>query len=161
MRGPYRVPVSFLIEVDDLSRAAVRELIGEHLGDMYATSPADSVHALDLEALRKPDVTFFTAWQGVTLLGCGALKELNPQEGELKTMRTAGAARGQGVGARMLTHLLDEATARGYERVSLETGTQPYFAAARRLYARHGFTECGPFGGYVEDPHSVFMTRAL
>jgi len=149
------------IEVDDLTRPPVRRLIAEHLGDMYATSPAESVHALDLEALRKPDVTFFTAWQGVTLLGCGALKELNPQAGELKTMRTARAARGQGIGARMLTHLLDEAAARGYARVSLETGTQPYFAAARRLYARHGFVECGPFEGYVEDPHSVFMTRTL
>jgi putative acetyltransferase len=95
------------------------------------------------------------------LLACGALKELNPREGELKTMRTALAARGRGVGARLLAYLLDEATARGYERVSLETGTQPYFAAARRLYARHGFVECGPFAGYVEDPHSIYMTRAL
>ena len=149
------------IEVDDLSRAAVRALIGEHLSDMYAESPAESVHALDLDALRKPDVTFWTAWSGPNLLACGALKELNPSEGELKTMRTAAAARGQGVGAAMLAHLLHEAAARGYRRVSLETGTQPYFAAARRLYARHGFVECGPFAGYVEDPFSTFMTREL
>jgi putative acetyltransferase len=150
-----------LFEVDDLNRAEVRRLVAEHLTDMYATSPAESVHALDLEALRKPDVTFWTAWSDGELLACGALKELNPREAEVKTMRTAAAARGRGVGARMLTHLLDEAKARGYERVSLETGSQPYFAAARRLYARHGFVECGPFVGYVEDPHSVFMTRAV
>jgi len=149
------------IEVDDLSRAAVRALIGEHLSDMYAESPAESVHALDLDALRKPDVTFWTAWSSPELLACGALKELNPREGELKTMRTSAAARGRGVGAGMLAHLLAEAAARGYERVSLETGTQPYFAAARRLYARHGFVECGPFADYVEDPYSVFMTRTL
>jgi putative acetyltransferase len=149
------------IEVDDLSRAPVLRLIGEHLSDMFATSPAESVHALDLDALRKPDVTFWTAWSGADLLACGALKELNPREGELKTMRTAPVARGKGVGARMLTHLLDEAAARGYERVSLETGPQPYFAAARRLYARHGFVECGPFGGYADDPFSTFMTRAV
>ncbi len=149
------------IEVDDLSRPSVRRLVAEHLTDMYDTSPADSVHALDLEALRKPDVTFWTAWSGPELLACGALKELNPREGELKTMRTTAGARGRGVGATMLTHLLDEARARGYERISLETGTQPYFAAARRLYARHGFVECGPFVGYVEDPYSVFMTRRL
>ena len=149
------------IEVDDLSRAAVRRLVGEHLSDMFAESPADSVHALDLDALRKPDVTFWTAWSGPELLACGALKELNPREGELKTMRTSAAARGRGVGAGVLAHLVDEAVARGYERVSLETGTQPYFAAARRLYARHGFVECGPFADYVEDPYSVFMTRTL
>jgi putative acetyltransferase len=149
------------IELDDLSRVPVRRLVAEHLSDMYATSPADSVHALDLDALLKPDVTFWTAWSDGELLGCGALKELNPREGELKTMRTTLAARGRGVGAGMLTHLLDEATARGYERVSLETGTQPYFAAARRLYARHGFVRCGPFGDYVEDPFSTFMTRTL
>ena len=149
------------IEVDDLSRASVQRLIAEHLSDMFATSPAESVHALDLDALRKPDVTFWTAWSGTELLACGALKELNPREGELKTMRTAAAARGKGVGARLLTHLLDEAVARGYERVSLETGTQPYFAAARRLYARHGFVECGPFGGYAEDRFSTYMTRAV
>jgi len=147
------------IEADDLSRAPVRQLIAEHLTDMFATSPAESVHALDLEALRKPDVTFWTAWDGSTLLGCGALKELTPLHGELKTMRTSRAARGRGVGSRMLAHLLEQAAARGYEQVWLETGPQPYFAAARRLYARHGFVECGPFGGYVEDPHSVFMTR--
>ena len=160
--GPDVASVSVLkIEVDDLSRAAVRRLVGEHLTDMFAESPIESVHALDLDALRKPDVTFWTAWSGSELLACGALKELNPSEGELKTMRTAAVARGQGVGAAMLAHLLHEATARGYRRVSLETGTQPYFAAARRLYARHGFVECGPFAGYVEDPFSTFMTREL
>jgi putative acetyltransferase len=149
------------IEADDLSRASVRELIAEHLTDMHATSPPESVHALDLTGLREPGVSFWTAWAGERLLGCGALKELSPRAGELKAMRTAGTARGQGVGAAMLGHLLDEARRRGYERVNLETGPQPYFAAARRLYARHGFVECGPFADYVDDPYSVFMTRPL
>lgn len=146
-----------------LDHPAVRELILEHLQDMHATSPPESIHALGLEALAGPDMTFFSAWLEPTevLAGCAALKELDPEHGEIKTMRTSAAARGQGVAARMLAHLLAVAGARGYTRLSLETGVEDYFAAARRLYARHGFTQCPPFGRYTPDPNSVFMTRFL
>lgn len=149
------------IEIDDLSGADVAALLAEHLTDMYATSPACSVHALDLEALRAPSVTVWTARDEGGLLGCGALKELGPRHGELKSMRTAASARGRGVGGAVLGHLLAVARERGYARVSLETGSQPFFAPAHRLYARHGFVECGPFGDYVPDPSSVFMTLEL
>lgn len=149
------------IELDDLSRAAVRRLLTEHLDDMAATSPPESRHALDLSGLRDPAVTVWTVWDGTALLGIGALKELAPTEGEIKSMRTAVSARGRGVAGRVLGHLLDEARRRGYERVSLETGSQEFFAPARRLYARHGFAPCPPFADYALDPHSVFFTLVL
>ncbi|WP_225726618.1 MULTISPECIES: GNAT family N-acetyltransferase [unclassified Nocardia] len=150
-----------LIVVDDLSGPAIAALLAQHLDDMYATSPAESVHALDLDALRKPEITFWSAWEGSELVGCGALKELDPTHGELKSMRTATAARGRGIASILLRHLIDQARERGYTRLSLETGTQPYFAPARRLYARNGFAECPPFADYTLDPNSVFMTLAL
>jgi len=149
------------IEADDLSRPAVRALIDEHLGDMHATSPPESIHALTHDDLQADHVSLWTVWDGERLLGCGALKELGDHEGEIKTMRTARDARGQGVGSAVLAYLLSEARRRGYRRVSLETGTQDYFAAAHRLYARHGFVECPPFADYVLDPNSTFMTLAL
>lgn len=149
------------IRVDDPARDDVRRLLDEHLADMFATSPAESVHALDHEALSRPSVTFFTVRDGELLLGCGALQRLDDGHGEIKSMRTASAARGRGVGGAVLGRLLAEGVARGYRRLSLETGTQDYFAPARRLYARHGFVECGPFAAYVLDPNSVFMTREL
>lgn len=149
------------IEPDDLTREPVRGLIAEHLGDMYATSPADKVHALDHAGLREDGVSFWTVWDGGTLLGCGALKELSPAEGEIKAMRTRAEARGRGVAAHMLGFLLAESRDRGYRTVSLETGSQDFFAPARRLYARHGFVVCPPFGDYRADPNSVFMTLRL
>jgi putative acetyltransferase len=149
------------IEPDDLSRPAVHRLLGEHLADMTATSPAESVHALDLDGLREPGVTFWTAWSGDDLLGCAALKELDPAHGEIKSMRTAAFARGRGLASGLLRHLIDESVRRGYARLSLETGSQEFFAPARRLYARHGFAECPPFADYRLDPNSVFMTREL
>ncbi|OZC49839.1 GNAT family N-acetyltransferase [Rhodococcus sp. WWJCD1] len=149
------------IEVDDLSRPKVRALLTEHLTDMHATSPAESVHALDLSGLSGPDVTVWTAWAVDALLGIVAVKELSPDHGELKSMRTSAAARGRGVASSLLVHVLDYARRRGYGRVSLETGTQDYFAAARRLYVRHGFVECPPFGGYVLDPSSTFYSLSL
>lgn len=148
-------------ELDDLARPAVRALIDEHLGDMRATSPPESIHALDHDQLRAEHVTFWTAWDEDGLLGCGALKQLDAEHGEIKTMRTAPAARGRGVGAAVLGFLLAEARRRGYRRVSLETGSQDFFAPARRLYARHGFVVCEPFADYVADPNSVFMTLHL
>lgn len=159
------------ISLDSPARDDVRRLLDEHLTDMFATSPPESVHALDHSALLAPAVTFWTARDDDgTLLGCGALNELDlpdetpgarPHHGEIKSMRTAAHARGRGVASALLQTVLTEARRREYRRVSLETGTQDYFAPARRLYARHGFTECGPFGSYSLDPHSVFMTLEL
>lgn len=153
--------VVLTIEPDDLTRQPVRNLIAEHLADMHATSPAESVHALDHAGLGEAGVSFWTAWEGATLLGCGALKELSPDAGEIKAMRTDRAARGRGVATRMLAFLIDESRRRGYRHISLETGSQDFFAPARRLYARHGFVPCPPFADYVPDPNSVFMRLRL
>lgn len=146
---------------DDLTAPAVRDLIAEHLDEMFATSPPESVHALPLASLESPDVTVWSAWDGDEVLGCGALKELDASHGEVKSMRTRAAARGRGVGAAILATILAEARARGYQRLSLETGSEKHFAPARRLYARHGFEQCPPFADYTDDPNSVFMTRSL
>ncbi|HEX6570689.1 MAG TPA: GNAT family N-acetyltransferase [Steroidobacteraceae bacterium] len=149
------------IENDDLSRPAIHALLNEHLQSMYALSPPESVHALDLDELRRPGITFWSAWDGDTLLGCGALKELDATHGEIKSMRTPAALRRRGAGRAILEHIIDVARARGYRRLSLETGSLAAFTPAHRLYARYGFEFCGPFGDYVEDPHSVFMTLHL
>ena len=149
------------IERDDLSGEAVRALVAEHLEDMYATSPPESVHALGLDALVGPGMSLWSAWRGEELLGFAALKALDERHAEIKSMRTTRAARGSGVGARLLAHLLEQARAAGYARLSLETGSEPYFAAARRLYLRHGFAQCEPFADYVPDPNSVFLTRVV
>ena len=149
------------IREDDVRGAEVLALIGEHLADVARHSPRESVHALDAGALRAPGVTLWTAWEAGELLGCGALKEIDPRHGEIKSMRTADAHLRRGVGARVLEHLIEEARRRSYRRLSLETGSMEAFAPARRLYARYGFEECPPFTGYRPDPHSVFMTLAL
>jgi putative acetyltransferase len=149
------------IEVDDLSRAAVRALLREHLDNMYELSPPESVHALDLSSLRAPDVTFWTAWDDGLLVGCGALKELDPAHGEVKSMRTPNALRRRGAGRAILAHIVGEARMRGYARLSLETGSMEAFLPAQRLYESFGFAYCGPFGTYREDPNSVFMSLEL
>ena len=149
------------ILIDDLTGPEIAELLNEHLRDMYATSPAESVHALDLEKLRKPGITFWSVWDNHQLMGCGALKELDPTHAEIKSMRSSNRFRGQGAGKKMLEHILQVATERQYQRLSLETGPQDFFIPARKLYERYGFEYCGPFGDYVEDPYSVFMTKAL
>jgi putative acetyltransferase len=146
---------------DDLTRAASVALVEGHLASMRAISPPESVHALGAEALRAPGVTFWSAWEGGALVGCGALKRLGPDEGEIKAMRTVEAHRRRGVGARILEHLVAEARRRGYARLYLETGSQPAFEPARALYRRYGFELRGPFADYVEDPNSVFMVKAL
>jgi putative acetyltransferase len=146
---------------DDPEREDVGELLAGHLADMLATSPAESVHALAPAALSDPAITFWTARQGTELLGCGALKDIGSGEGEIKSMRTAAHARGRGIAGRLLTRILAEARDSGYTRLFLETGSQEFFAPARRLYSRHGFLECAPFADYVLDPNSVFMTRDL
>ncbi len=149
------------VKIDDLSGPEIHELLREHLQNMHLHSPAESVHALDLEGLRRPEITFWTVWDGGDLLGCGALKELDARHAEIKSMRTAAAHLRRGVASHLLRHILEEAAGRGYARLSLETGSAEAFEPARQLYARFGFTYCGPFADYVEDPYSVFMTREL
>ena len=149
------------LEIDDLSRAAVHALLNEHLQNMYELSPPESVHALDLSKLRATDITFWTAWEDSVLLGCGALKELEPKHGEVKSMRTPKALRRRGAGRAILERIVAVARERGYERLSLETGSIAAFAPAQKLYESFGFSRCGPFGDYVEDPNSVFMTLRL
>jgi putative acetyltransferase len=149
------------IIVDDLSGSPVHELLREHLRSMHLHSPPKSVHALDLDGLRRPGITFWTIWDAGQLLGCGALKELDAGHGEVKSMRTAAAHLRNGVARRMLAHILAEARRRGYGRLSLETGSGAAFDPARRLYESFGFTYCGPFDGYLEDSFSVFMTLEL
>ena len=149
------------IEVDDLSRPQVHALLEEHLDNMYALSPPESVHALDVSKLMSPDVTFWTVWSDNELLGCGALKELDSRHGEIKSMRTPVAKRRRGAGRAVLAHILDVAKNRGYGRLSLETGSMAAFLPAQSLYLSVGFKYCGPFGDYAEDPNSVFMTLEL
>lgn len=147
------------IREDDLRGPEVAALLREHLDGVAEHSPPESIHALDLEGLRSPEVTFWTLWRDGDLAGCGALKELDAEHAEIKSMRTASAHLRRGVASQLLEHMLKVARERGYRRLSLETGAQAGFAPARALYARYGFEPCGPFADYVEDPHSVFMTR--
>jgi putative acetyltransferase len=149
------------IEIDDLSRPEVHVLLEEHLANMYDLSPPDQVFALDLTKLRVPEITFWTVWDEDKLIGCGALKELSPTHGEIKSMRTPSAARGRGAGRAVLSHIISVATQRGYTTISLETGTHAAFAPAHNLYRTHGFKKSGPFGSYREDPHSIFMELQL
>lgn len=149
------------IREDDLTGQEIADLLREHLENMHEITPPGSVHALDLAALRSPDITFWTAWQGSELLGCGALKELDSSSGEVKSMRTAKAHRRQGVAAKMLEHIIQEAERRAYDYLYLETGAFPEFAPARALYTRYGFEYRGPFADYADDPNSVFMMKKL
>jgi putative acetyltransferase len=149
------------IETDDLTRPEIHALLQEHLQSMYELSPPESVHALDLDQLRQPEITFWSAWEGPLLLGCGALKALGPRRGEVKSMRTPNAHRRRGAGRAILSHIIDVARVRGYDRLYLETGSFDAFKPAQSLYASYGFTCCGPFGDYVDDPNSVFMTLDL
>lgn len=149
------------IRIDNLSGNDVIDLLIEHRRSMFELSPPESVHALDTDELRADNITFWSAWDGDNLMGCGALKELDSTHGEVKAMRTAAQHLRKGVAKRILDHIVAEARARNYQRVSLETGTADAFEAARRLYETSGFEYCGPFGDYAEDPHSVFLTRIL
>ena len=149
------------IELDDLSRPAVLELLREHLRSMHTLSPPESVHALDIDKLRRPEITFWSAWDGEALLGCGALMELDRTHGEVKSMRTPEARRRTGAGRALLMHIIEVARARDYGRLSLETGSMAAFMPAHRLYESAGFTRTGPFGAYAEDPNSIFMTLVL
>jgi putative acetyltransferase len=141
-----------IIELDDLSGSEIEILLREHLEFAAQHSPPQSIHALDLEGLRRPEITFWTAWQNGELLGCGALKQLDIQHAEIKSMRTSSLHLRQGVASKILGHLIEQASQRGFTRLSLETGSMEAFEPARQLYARFGFKCCGPFSDYVEDP---------
>jgi putative acetyltransferase len=149
------------IALDDPLTADVVELLERHLALMHAATPICEVYALGPHALTSPEITFFSARRGGELVAVGALKEIDPEHGELKSMHTAEAARGQGIGRAMLRHLLNVARRRGYDRVSLETGATGVFAPARSLYTSSGFTICPPFGEYAASPNSLCMTLPL
>ena len=150
----------------DLDHPAIINLLRFHLDTNIAVTPPGSVHALDLEALKTADIAFFAGWDEADLLVIGAVKRIDPlpgeaSHGEIKSMRTVEARRGQGIGAAMLDHLIAHAQAQGMARLSLETGAFDYFAPARKLYERRGFTYCAPFADYTIDPNSVYMTKLL
>lgn len=149
------------ITVDDLSSIEIANFLAEHIREMKAVSPPESKHALDLEGLRKSEVTFWAVWDGSSLIGCGAIKELNIDHAEIKSMRTKVSYRGKSVASMLLKHILQEAKLRGYRRLSLETGSMPFFEPARNLYKKYGFENCAPFSTYQKDPNSVFMTKEL
>ena len=149
------------VQLDDLTRPEVIALLEEHLTNMYELSPPENVHALDVSRLKSPDITFWTVWDDGVLLGCGALKELSPSHGEIKSMRTPKALRRRGAGRAILAHIIAVARDRRYELLSLETGAIEAFIPAQKLYESFGFSFCGPFGSYKEDPHSAFMQLRL
>lgn len=149
------------IKLDDLSGSKIAHLLLAHLRDLSSISPPESMHALDLAALRQPAITFWSVWTGEDLMGCGALKELDVTHAEIKSMRTVTAHLRKGVASHLLAHIIDEARRRNYRRLSLETGSSSQFRPAHQLYSKFGFQPCAPFVGYVEDPNSLFMTKEL
>ena len=150
------------IRLDDLREPGIALFLEAHLEDMRAATPSpESRHVLDLDGLRRPAITFWTVWDGDLIVGCGALKEISPSHGEIKSMRTAASHRRRGVASAMLSHIIEEAARRRYRRLSLETGSGEFFAPARELYARFGFVVSGPFGDYRPDPNSCFMTKTI
>ncbi len=151
----------FTIKTDDLSGQQIRALLQRHLDEMSAASPPESVHALDLDGLRAPSISFWSIWQDQQLLGCGALKKLDEGHAEIKSMHVHAHARGKGVADKMLMHILDIARERGYVRLSLETGSMAEFAPARKLYEKYGFSLCPVFGDYQPDVNSICMTKEI
>jgi len=149
------------IRIDDLAAPATRALIARHLDGMHDSSPPESVHALDVDGLRHPAITFWSAWIDGELAGIGALRQIDAARGELKSMRVDDRFLGLGVGRAILRRIVAEARTRGMTSLWLETGATEDFVPAQRLYASEGFVPCGPFEGYAEDPFSVFMTRTL
>ncbi len=146
-----------VVNLEAPGKPDVIALLEEHMKDMYGTSPEESVHALDISGLQKPDIMFLTARKNKQLLGCGALRGMGAGTGEIKSMRTVTEARHQGVATAIMEFILDVSVSRGYHTLYLETGTADYFLPARKMYEKFGFVECAPFGSYVEDPHSYFM----
>lgn len=149
------------VKIDDLNDGSVIALLQEHHSEMHKYSPPESIHALDMSGMKDPSITFWSAWSGNELAGCGALKELSSGHGEIKSMRTRSEFLRKGIAARILECILEEAQSRSYTRLSLETGTNEAFTPAVKLYQRFGFEECGPFGSYELDPYSHFFTKVL
>jgi putative acetyltransferase len=149
------------IVIDDLTGPDIAEFLDEHIQEMRSISPPESKHALDLDGLRRPEVTFWSVMDGGTLVGCGAIKRLDGSHAEVKSMRTRPARKRSGIASLLLAHIITEAKNMGFTRLSLETGSAEFFAPARRLYEKFGFRYCEPFAGYRPDPNSVFMTRTL
>ena len=149
------------IRPDNLESEAVLDLLREHLVSMEGTAPPESRHALDIDGLRSSNINFWSVWDGERLAGFGALLHHNDDLAEIKSMRTAAPYLRKGVASRLLTHLIQEAKARGYSRLSLETGSMRYFEPAMKLYSSFGFEKTQPFGLYVEDSNSVFLTMNL
>ena len=149
------------IVVDDLSGAEIAAFLDEHLQEMRSITPLESKHALDLDALRKPEVTFWTVIDGDTVVGCGALKRLDADHAEVKSMRTRPVRKRSGVASLLLEHIIAEARRMGFARLSLETGSDEFFLPARKLYEKFGFEYCAPFAEYRPDPYSAFMTKTL
>jgi putative acetyltransferase len=145
-------------KLDDLSGPRIVEFLEEHIEDMKSVSPPESKYALDLDGLRMPDVTFWSAWEEEKIVACGALKQLDNSHAEIKSMRVFAARRCHGIASKLLSHLLSEASSRGYHRISLETGSIAFFDPARKLYEKFGFESCAPFGDNKENPNSVFMS---
>jgi putative acetyltransferase len=149
------------IKIDDLTGPEVAELVMDHLQNMAQLSPPESTHALNLDGLRNPEITLWSAWEGNQILGCAAIKELDSHHGEIKSMKTSSKHLRKGVARQILQYIIDEAKRRGYKRLSLETGSMEAFEPAKKLYASFGFQYCKPFSDYIEDPNSVFMTKEL
>jgi putative acetyltransferase len=151
----------FTIKLDDLSGKEIFSLLQEHLKDMKATSPPESKHALDLEGLKHSSVSFWTIWEGKSLAGCGAFKKLDSGHAEIKSMKTSSSYQNKGVASQLLVHIIAQAKLCGLQKLSLETGSMNYFKPAHGLYKKHGFSFCGPFSDYKEDPNSLFMSLVL
>jgi putative acetyltransferase len=149
------------IKLDDLSGKPIFDLLQEHLADMNAMSPPESVHALDLDALKHESVKFWTIWDGEILAGCGAFKQIDVGHAEVKSMRTSSHYKNKGVASQLLVHIVEQATQSGFKKLSLETGSMDYFTPAHGLYQKYGFSFCGPFSDYQEDPNSKFMSLDL
>jgi len=149
------------IVVDDLTGPEIAALLDEHVREMRDVTPLEGKYALDLDGLRQPGITFWTVWDGDAVVGCGALKRLDDDHAELKSMRTAAARKRGGIASRLLDHIIAEARRMGYRRLSLETGSADFFRPARTLYEKYGFAYCEPFADYRPGPHNVFMTMAL
>ncbi|MFZ6027819.1 MAG: GNAT family N-acetyltransferase [Chloroflexota bacterium] len=153
--------MTYTIKIDDLSDLRVVQFLAEHIADMRSASPPESKHVLDLEGLKKPDVTFWSVWLDDELVACGAIKRLSATHAELKSMRTSAGHRGAGIGTMLVQYIIGAARQRGFRRISLETGAAAFFEPARALYRKNGFEYCPPFDGYRMDPNSVFMTREI
>ncbi|GAA1009926.1 N-acetyltransferase [Acrocarpospora pleiomorpha] len=149
------------IAVDDLSGPEIAEFLNEHIQEMRSITPLESKHALDLDGLRKPEITFWSVMDGDTLVGCGAIKRLDTDHAEVKSMRTRPVRKRSGIASLLLEHIITEARRMGFTRLSLETGSDDFFLPARKLYEKFGFDYCEPFADYRLDPYSAFMTRSL